>query len=93
MRRIISIFFLSLMLLQAIPASHLFSSQNEIFNTIPGEEKIEEISEEKKQVKETLFVVMPIESHHAREVYLHGSINNDYDSPLLDFSTPPPDLN
>lgn len=79
--------------LQAIPVLHLFFSQKEIFHAIPGEEKVEEISEEKKEGKETLFVVLPVENQHARAVYLPGSISNHYDSPLLDFSTPPPDLN
>src|SRR5215203_2037609 len=55
MRRIVSILFLSLMLLQAIPVLHFFSSQKEVFYTYIDEEKPDEKSaKEKKDGKEYL---------------------------------------
>ena len=90
MRRIISLLFISLMLLQAIPVLHLFSSQKEIFYVYIDEEKPEG-AKEKKEGKEYLSVnVIRVFIHPSKTLYaLAAAIS--YSPPALGFPTPPPE--
>ena len=91
MRRIISILFLSLLLLQAIPVLHFFSSQKEVFYSYVDEEKPDSKVKEKKDGKEYLSLealssfVLHEKNQFARLVV------KQYNSPHLDLLTPPPD--
>lgn len=92
MRRLVSILFLSLLLLQAIPVLHFFSSQKQIFYALIDEEKpVEKVSVEKKAGKEYCFQTCafapPVVEVTARfrPFPLHP-----YTSPTLDALTPPP---
>jgi hypothetical protein len=93
MRRIVSILFLSLMLLQAIPVLHFFSSQKEVFYTYIDEEKpVEKLTKEKKDAKEyiTLLVEAFVEQP-ANKTYSTAA-ERSYSSPILTLTTPPPDI-
>jgi flagellar basal body-associated protein FliL len=92
MRRVISIFFISLMLLQAIPVLHFFSSQKEVFYAYIDEEKPSEKSKETKEGKEYLSLsdMTPTEEELTTQ-FFPASVNA-YASPLLEFLTPPPDF-
>ena len=90
MRRIISILFLSLMLLQAIPVLHFFASQKEIFYVYIDEEKPEG-AKEKKDGKEYLSLDLgTVFIEPAKKVY-PLVITTRYSPPALGFLTPPPD--
>jgi len=92
MRRIISILFLSLMLLQAIPVLHFFSSQKEIFYTYIDEEKPEEKSKEKKECKEFLSLTLFSPAEQTVKTLFSPAIESHYISPKLEFVAPPPDF-
>jgi uncharacterized protein YxeA len=88
MRRIISLLFLLLMLLQAIPVLHFFSSQKEVFYVYIDEEKQDDSPKEKKEsfsLSSFSAAEQTIKTH-----YSSGTETN-YASPILEFLTPPPD--
>lgn len=91
MRRLVSILFLSLMMLQAIPVLHFFSSQKEVFYVYIDEEKPEVKEKETKEGKELLshFDALP-PAKEVRTQFASYSVRN-YSAPLLEFLTPPPD--
>lgn len=93
MRKLISILFLSLMLLQAIPVLHFFSSQKEVFYSYIDEEKPDDKSakEKKEKGKEylSLEVGPPVELR-IQTAYTSATDTN-YASPVLASHTPPPD--
>jgi hypothetical protein len=91
MRRVIATILLSLMLLQAIPVLHFFSSQKEIFYTYVDEEKPEQKLKLEKEVKE--FLVFSAKSFVLDEsIRKYGRfIEHRPSSPLLEYATPPPD--
>ena len=91
MRRFISILFLSLMMLQAIPVLHFFSSQSEVFYVYIDEEKPDEKSKEKKEVKESLSLHLEVPVLLRIETLFNLTTERSYRSPLLEFLTPPPD--
>lgn len=91
MRRIISILFLSLMLLQAIPVLHFFSSQEEIFYAYIDEEKPDEKSKEKKESKEFLLPTSFSPTVQTIKTHFSPGIDSYYVTPILEFLTPPPD--
>ena len=92
MRRIISILFLSLMLLQAIPVLHFFSSQKEIFYTYIDEEKPDEKFKEKKECKEFLSTTLISPVEQTAKTLFSPIIESHYISPKLEFVAPPPDF-
>jgi hypothetical protein len=89
MRRVISILFLSLMLLQAIPVLHFFSSNKAIFYAYIDEEKPDE--KVKKEGKESFSITLipTFEANTKKEFSPY--LLNQYSSPLLEALTPPPD--
>jgi hypothetical protein len=90
MKKLISVLFLSLMLLQAIPVLHFFSSRGEIFYAYIDEEKPGGKSIEKKDGKE--YLSQPAFTPEVIVIttwFLHTQ-ENYYPSPLLEFLTPPP---
>lgn len=91
MRRIISILFLSLMLLQAIPVLHFFSSQKEVFYVYIDEEKLEENSKDSKESKELVSLIISSPAEQTIKTYFSHGTDTYYPSPLLEFLTPPPD--
>jgi hypothetical protein len=92
MRRIVSILFLSLMLLQAIPVLHFFSSQKEVFYTYIDEEKPDEKSgKEKKAGKEYLSFEVETPVDQLIQTAYSSAVDNNYSSPTLAFLTRPPD--
>ncbi|HEX8313614.1 MAG TPA: hypothetical protein VF609_01395 [Flavisolibacter sp.] len=92
MRRIVSILFLSLMLLQAIPVLHFFSSQKEVFYTNIDEEKPnEKIAKEKKEGKEYLSLEVEPPVDQLIQTKYSAAADTNYSSPTLTFLTPPPD--
>ncbi|HYH13629.1 MAG TPA: hypothetical protein VD794_00320 [Flavisolibacter sp.] len=90
MRRIISILFLSLMLLQAIPVLHFFSSQKEVFYVYIDEEKLEE-KKDSKVSKELFTLIVCSPAEQLIKTYFSPGTDTYYSSPLLEFLTPPPD--
>jgi len=91
MRRIISIIFLSLLLLQAIPMLDFFSSEEEIFYTNIDEEKADESVKEKKEGKEYVLLEIGITANHLISTSFCSAVYNHYTSPSLILLTPPPD--
>ncbi|HUC79926.1 MAG TPA: hypothetical protein VMR70_03385 [Flavisolibacter sp.] len=92
MRRLISILFMSLLLLQAIPVLHFFSSQKEIFYVYIDEEKPDNSVKEKKYGKEYLFLTppsLPEKSILTGFPFLQEDL---YKSPLPEAITPPPNI-
>lgn len=89
MRRLVSILFLSLMLLQAIPVLHFFSSNKAIFYAYIDEEKPDD--KIKKEGKEylTVSVAATFETKSKKEFF--PFLVNHYSSPLLESLTRPPD--
>jgi hypothetical protein len=90
MRRIISILFLSLMLLQAIPVLHFFSSQKEVFYVYIDEEKLEE-KKDSKESKELVTLLISSPTEQTIKTFFPSGTDTYYSSPLLEFLTPPPD--
>ena len=92
MRGFLSILFLSLMLLQAIPVLHFFSSHKAVFYSYVDEEKPEQKSKiEKKDQAEFLSVTENLfreEENPASFVRFSAAKPT---SPLLEYTTPPPD--
>lgn len=91
MRKIFSILFLSLMLLQAIPVLHFFFSQKEVFYTYIDEEKPDGKSIEKKDGKEFLSLSLPSPLTQTIKKQFPFHVENQPASPLLECLTPPPD--
>lgn len=91
MRRVISMLFLSLMLLQAIPVLHFFSSQKEVFYVYIDEEKTEENAKEKKESKEYLSLTSSFSLPEINKPHFPPGTDKHYTFPLLEFLTPPPD--
>jgi hypothetical protein len=91
MRRIIATIFLSLLMLQAIPVLHFFSTRGEVFYTSIDEEKSGEDLKEKKAGKEFLSVEMDVTIYFPVNTSYYPVINNSYASPSLALLTPPPD--
>ena len=91
MRKLVSIFFLSLMLLQAIPVLHFFAEKKEVFYSYVDEEEPEHKSKvEKKAFKEylPLFFVAGAAGENNRR---YRPFSEDQPlSPSLEFLTPPP---
>ena len=83
--------FLSLMLLQAIPVLHFFSSQKEVFYVNIDEEKPEEGSKEKKESKEYLSLALGFLAPEINKTQFPSVTDKHYTFPLLEFLTPPPD--
>lgn len=92
MSRIISTLFLLLMLLQAIPVLHFFSSQKEIFYTYIDEEKPDEKSKEKKEGKEFLSLTSFFPIEQIVTTLFSPATESHYISPKLEFITPPPNF-
>jgi hypothetical protein len=92
MRRIISILFLSLMLLQFIPVLHFFSSHKEIFFACIDEEKLDDSSKEKKESKECLSIILSSQTKRTIRSHFFLCTDSYYLTPLLEFQTPPPDF-
>lgn len=90
MRRIVSILFMSLMLLQAIPVLHFFSSQKEIFYVYIDEEKPDNNSKEKKDGKEFLSLTTPAPLEEISQTGFPFLQEDLYKSPLPEAITPPP---
>ena len=90
MRKVISIFLLSLLLLQAIPVLHFFSAQKEIFYVYIDEEKPGD-AKELKEGKEYLAVADNAGSFCQGEKTYPPFFLNRHSSPLLENLTPPPD--
>ena len=82
--------FLSLMLLQAIPVLHFFSSQGEIFYAYIDEEKPGCKSIEKKDGKEYLSQPPFIPEVTVTTTWFLQTQENYYPAPLLEFLAPPP---
>ena len=92
MRKIISILFLSLMLLQAIPVLHFFAAQKEIFYVYIDEEKPNEKFKAKKEGKEFLSTTLISPAEQTVKTLFSPVIECDYISPKLEYVTPPPDF-
>ena len=93
MRRIVSILFLSLMLLQAIPVLHFFSSQKEVFYTYIDEEKPDEKpAKEKKDGKEYISILVEAFTDQPSNTTYFSVAEDRYSSPTLSLTTPPPDI-
>lgn len=91
MRRIISVLFILLMLVQAIPVMHFFSSQKGVFYVYIDEEKPDGKSKEKKDGKECLSAFyLPVSEQVITPLFTTG-IDSQYAWPFLDSLTPPPD--
>jgi hypothetical protein len=94
MRRIISILFTCLLLLQGIPVLHFFSSQPEVFYAYIDEDK----PTEKKEVKDGKEVMECLSTHdyslHQLTVsssYIHSN-EPLHLAPCLEAQSPPPDF-
>ena len=90
MRRIISILFLSLLLLQAIPVLHFFSFQKEVYYSYIDEEKpgdTKEIKDGKEYLQVTHHALLSFEEENTYPPFFVI----DTASPLLEYATPPPD--
>ena len=90
MRRIVSFLFLLLMLLQAIPVLHFFSTQPEVFYVYIDEEKPEENSKEKKHGKESLFVAFEMAVDDSFKTGFNTAAEKHYSAPIVELLTPPP---
>ena len=91
MRRIISVLFILLMLVQAIPVMHFFSSQKGVFYVYIDEEKPDGKSKEKKDGKECLSAFyLPVSEQVITPMFRTG-IDMQYAWPFLESLTPPPD--
>ena len=93
MRKLISILFLSLLLLQAIPVLHFFSAKKAIFYSLIDEEKpVEKNIVEKKAIEEKEFLsfwqtALPKQTNS--RVFAPFSVP-PYTSPTLDAPALPP---
>ena len=90
MRRIISILFLLLLLLQAIPVLDFFSAQEEIFYVHLDEEKCEDAKEIKGGKEYLPFADNAINFYRGEKTYPPFFLNR-HSSPLLENITPPHD--
>lgn len=93
MRRLISIFFLSLLLLQAIPVLHFFSARKTVFYSLIDEEKpVEKTVVEKKASEEKEFLALFETGPVVKTVQrcFAPFFVSPYTSPSLDCITPPP---
>ena len=90
MRRIISIMFAMLMLLQAIPVGHFFSGQPEVFYVYIDEEKPGEKSKEKTDSKESEFCVFDLGTMLSGIHIFHPAPPSFYSPPYLEAATQPP---
>ncbi len=79
------------MLLQAIPVLHFFSSRAEVFYAYIDEEKPDEKSKVKKEVKEILTLTIDLTILPSNKQIFNPRTESIYSSPLLEFLTPPPD--
>lgn len=92
MRRLFSILFLALMLLQAIPVLHFFSSHKAVFYTYVDEEKPEQKSKiEKKDQADYLSVTENLFLEEKNPAVYVLFLAATPSSPLLEYATPPPD--
>ena len=91
MKKIVSILFLSLMLLQAIPVLHFFSAQKEIFYALIDEEKPQEKAAEKKECRQAASLLMVSPAEKTIKIFFPLLGCGSYNSPLLELQTPPPD--
>ena len=93
MRRVISILFLSLMLLQAIPVLHFFSSQKAVFYTYVDEEKPEQKikSTGKEDLNKEALATSYLLTEEENAPVFFPFIERQPSAPLLEFLTPPPD--
>ena len=83
--------FLSLMLLQAIPVLHFFSSHKAVFYTYVDEEKPEQKSKiEKKATAEYLSVADKLFMVEEQPSFFFPYRVEALASPLLEHTTPPP---
>ena len=90
MRRLISILFLSLLLLQAIPVLHFFSSQKEIFYAYVDEEKPDDKVKEKLIAKEYLGSEIFTPPLLTKQNHFCFHLVKAYSSPHPERLTPPP---
>lgn len=91
MKRLVSILFLSLLLLQAIPVLHFFSEEKAVFYSLIDEEKpVEKWGLEKKEGKEYLSAFqVPLVTEVTNRCFPSFRLSL-YSSPTLDALTPPP---
>ena len=92
MRKIIAGIFLGLLMLQAIPVLHFFSSKGEVFYTSIDEEKPGENAKEKMAGKEYLSMEAEATAYTLINTSYYPAIDNKYASPSLALLTPPPDV-
>ena len=91
-RKLIAILFLSLLMLQAIPVLHFFSSQKAVFYSYVDEEKPDQKSKAEKEdyQKEACQVAYPFSDEEIRPLFL-PFVEKQHSSPYLEALTPPPD--
>ena len=80
------------MALQAIPVLHFFSQEKAVFYVYLDEEKPEENSKEKKEIKE---FISQFPSFHTAGILLpsfFSGTKTSYTTPILENLTPPPDI-
>ncbi|HEU4904058.1 MAG TPA: hypothetical protein VFT06_14730 [Flavisolibacter sp.] len=91
MRRIFAILFTLLLLLQAIPVLHFFSSHKSVFYSYVDEEEPGQKSKvEKKELKECLSVVPDLPLAEEKAPFYLPLSEEAPSSPILEFLTPPP---
>lgn len=92
MRKIIAIFLVSLMLLQAVPVLHFFSSQKAVFYSYVDEEKPEQKSKaEGEEYNKHLTITPQFFMEEEGSQPFSPFIARQLSSPLLEALTPPPD--
>jgi hypothetical protein len=90
-RRIFAIYFSLLLLLQAIPVLHFFSSHKAVFYSYVDEEEPGQKSKvEKKAVKECLSVTPALLLAEEKAPFYLPLSETPPSSPFLEFLTPPP---
>ena len=93
MRKIVSILFLFLMLLQAIPVLHFFAEKKAVFYTYVDEEKPEQKSKFGKEgFNQEYTLLAQIFTEAPENVSLFSPfVQKRHSSPLLESLTRPPD--
>ena len=90
MRRLLSIGFIIIMLIQAIPVLHFFSSDGSIFYAYVEEEKPGGLKEIKDGKEYFSILQYPIVFFEIDKLNAHFLVDF-HTSPLLEYTTPPPD--
>lgn len=92
MRRLASILFLFLLLLQAIPVLHFFAEKKAVFYAYVDEEKPEQKSKAEKETfhaQTVVFLYLFPENEPLR--LFSPFVQKQHSSPFLESLTPPPD--